>query len=160
MKIPQTNLRILSKAKNKPRAGDVFAFQVDPIPNLFFFGSVISTDTKIGGIADGGGVLIYLYRTTSADKTIIPSLRTSELLLPPIGTNAIPWTKGYFETVARNAEVEALPQHCFRDARGWFFDEFGNRLPNSIQPVGVYGLSGIGSIDTKISKALGIDLKA
>jgi hypothetical protein len=91
----------------------------------------------------------------------LPPLKTSELLVPPIGSNRQPWLKGYFEVIESGVllKEDVLPQHCFRDVRGWFFDEYGKRLAAPVEPVGTYGLSGIGSIDEEISKALGLPLK-
>jgi len=161
MKTPPTNLKILKRTRRKPEPGDIFAFQLELLPERYFFGRVVATDTKIGGFRDGGVILIYLYKTSSEDKTKIPTLHPSELLVPPIGTNGLPWSLGFFEVVKSgpNSVADLLPQHCFRDVRGWFFDEHGNRLPAVVEPVGVYGLSGIGSIDHKISQALGLPLK-
>ena len=33
-------------------AGDIFAFQVDPLLDRYFFGRVVATDTKIGNFED------------------------------------------------------------------------------------------------------------
>jgi hypothetical protein len=157
-----TNLRVLEKTKRKPESGDIFVFQLVNTPDRYFFGRVVATDTTIGGITEFGVVLIYLYRTSSPDKLTIPDLKVSDLLVPPIGTNTVPWTKGYFELVqqGQNKAEDLLPQHCFFDlARRCYFDEYGNRLPgNPTGPVGNYGLSGIGSIDIQVSKALGMEL--
>lgn len=161
MKTPPTNLVVLKKTRQKPEAGDIFAFQLEQFPDRYFFGRVVDTDTKIGNVHGGGVILIYLYRATSGDKMKIPDLRPSDLLVPPIGTNDRAWIRGFFEVVRSgpNTAVDLLPQHCFRDFRGWFFDEHGNRLSEAAEPVGVDGVSGIGSIDNKISDALGLPLK-
>jgi hypothetical protein len=55
---------------------------------------------------------------------------------------------------------DLLPQHCFRNSGGKFFDEYGNTLTGPVDPVGAYALSGIGAIDIEISIALGLPLKA
>jgi hypothetical protein len=161
MKTPPTNLKVLKKTRRKPEAGDIFVFQLEPIPERYFFGRVIATDTTIGNITEIGVVLIYLYRVTSSNKEDIPPLDPSDLLVPPIGTNRQAWLRGFFELVKSgvNKKEDLLPKHCFRDHRGWFLDEYGNRLPGPIEPVSINGLSGIGSIDNKISMALGLALK-
>ena len=99
-------------------------------------------------------ILIYLYNVASDEE--IPSLTLSNLLTAPIGTNALPWTKGFFEVVEnRRIEVnDLLPKHCFRDARGWYFDENANRLNTPHEPVGVFGLHSYKTIDEEIGKAL------
>ena len=58
-----------------------------------------------------------------------------------------------------NTADDLLPLHCFRNGAGNYFDEYGNRLSGPVEPVGIYGLSGIGSIDDKIRKALGLPIK-
>lgn len=163
----KTNLRILKKTRRRPQAGDIFVFQLESLPDQFFFGRVIATNTTIGGLHPSefkegiGVVLIYLYRTASFDKNIIPSLSPADLLLPPIGTNTKPWSLGFFEVVksGENKPEDLLPIHCFRDFRGWFLDEYGNRLPSASEPVGIYGIAGIGAIDADVSKALGVSVK-
>lgn len=154
MQTPPTHLRVLKKSRRAPERGDVFAFQHESLSDRFFFGRVVATDTNLGGL-DGWVILIYLYGASSPEKTVLPELRPSGLLVPPIGTNRLPWSRGFFEVV-KSAPIgpeDLLPQHCFRDIRG-FVDEYGKPLPGPIEPVGFYGLSGIGSIDLKISEAL------
>ncbi len=159
MATTKKNLLILKKTRRKPDQGDIFVFQLESLPDRYFFGRVVATDTTIGGITDIGVILIYLYRISSQDKKAIPDLQISDLLTPPIGTNAMPWTKGYFEVVhsGENSPDDLLTQHCFYSPfRKCYFDEYGNSLPTKVEPVGMYGLSGLGSIDNEISKALGI----
>jgi Immunity protein 26 len=157
MYAPPAHLRILKKSRRAPQRGDIFAFQIEAMPDRFFFGRVIATDTNLGGM-DGSAILIYIYRASSAVKTAVPELRPSELLVPPIGTNRLPWSRGFFEVV-KSAPVDPgdiLPQHCFRDIFHPFVDEYGKPLSGPTEPVGFYGLSGIGSIDLKIGAALGL----
>jgi hypothetical protein len=160
MKNLTQNLRVLRKTSRKPEAGDIFAFQLVPIPESFFFGRVVATNTKIGGISGVGVVLIYLYRTPSISKTQFPALKIDDMLLPPIGTNTVPWSKGYFELVktGENRAEDILRRHSFRDSRGWFFDEYGNRHYEPMDPVGDYALSGIGAIDVDISNAFSLPI--
>ena len=81
-------------------------------------------------------------------------------MIPPAMTNALPWSRGYFEFV-RNEPLRAtdvLRQHCFRDVRGWFFDETGRRLDEAVEPVGTWDLHSYRTIDDEISLALGLPL--
>ena len=121
------------------------------------------TDASIGGFQDV--ILVYLYKATSSSKTQIPQLSPRDLLIRPVGTNRLPWTRGYFETVAHEElrEDVVLPSHYFRDSlRGGFFDERGTRLEKEVAPVGVpvgeYGLDSYRTIDDEVSKALGVPL--
>ena len=87
-------------------------------------------------------------------------MMATNLLLPPIITNKQPWTKGYFETIANYPvrKDEQLEVHCFKDSRGWYFNEQGKRLQGKTDPVGEWGLHSYRTIDDAISIALGIPL--
>jgi len=75
-------------------------------------------------------------------------------------TNKRPWTMGYFKHVENRplSVMDRLPQHCFKDTRGWYFDQVGTRLAGPVEPVGSWGLHSFRTIDDEISKALGIPL--
>lgn len=147
-----SELQLLSPSRRKRSPGDVFVYQARP--GEFGFGRLISTDAKIGGFE--GVHLIYVYRAFSSSKGEIPVLDLNDLLLAPLGTNQKPWTLGYFEVVARCplSDAEVLPVHCFRDSRGWFFNEKGERLPSRSEPCGDYGLHSYRTIGEAIFKAL------
>src|ERR1700722_4348102 len=102
--------------RRKPVPGDIFTFQMGQFPERFYYGRVVATDTKIGN-APIGINLFYVYKTFSLDESNIPSLETADLLLPPIGTNDIPWKRGYFKVIKSVplAEGDLLPVHCFYD---------------------------------------------
>lgn len=148
------NLAVLKKGRRRPAAGDVFVMA--PSDGLFLYGRVIATDVSAGGFPDAN--LIYVYRARSREKNVIPVLLRGQLLVPPMMTNNLPWTRGYLEFLANHplGTMDRLPQHCFRDTRGWYFDEYGNRLPGPIEPVGQWGLQSFRTTDDEISKALGI----
>lgn len=150
------NLRILRPSRKLPRPGDVFA--LSPMEHLFLFGRVIATDAVVGPIE--GCILIYVYRdrSHSAGKSDRSLLRPDRLLLPPILTNRLPWSRGYFETVAHYdlTETEVLPIHCFRNWNGEYYDECGNELQGPVEPVGDRGLHSFRTIDDLVSRALGL----
>jgi len=148
------NLAVLRKTRRDPKAGDIFAML--PPDGQFLYGRVINTDANPLGV--GGVILLYIYRARSSEKRAIPDLRRGELLVPPLITNKRPWTMGYFEHLkeAPLTALDHLPQHCFRDVRGWYFDEAGKRLHGPVEPVGQWGLHSFRTIDDEVSKALGI----
>ncbi|QGQ21151.1 hypothetical protein GC089_16365 [Cellulomonas sp. JZ18] len=157
---PTTNLRVLKASRKKPRAGDLFVMQLPDGSHLF--GRVISTDAQAGPSMPGA-VLIYVYRQRFPGKDVPDrsALSRDHLLVSPMMTNHLPWSKGYFETVAHRPlePGDVLPQHCFLSAaRGRYFDERGNELPGPIEPVGDYGLHSYRTIDDAVSEALGLDL--
>lgn len=153
------NLNVLRKSRIVPTAGDIFVFQLLPMPGRFFFGRVVRTDAVVGGFKNT--VLIYLYKDTSPAKREIPALLPGNLLVPPLATNTLPWRKGYFESVARKplSKGDVLERHVFRDAmRKRFFDDSGREIASASGLVGSYGLHSYKTIDDEISKALGLPL--
>lgn len=148
------NLAVLRSSRRAPRVGDIFVML--PPDGRFLFGRVISTDAR--PLRVGGGLLLYIYRVRSDGKIPPSELRTSELLLPPLMTNRQPWIRGYFENV-ENRPVRAedlLSVHCFKDTRGYYFDESGTPLERESTPVGRWGLQSFRTIDDAVSDALGI----
>jgi hypothetical protein len=152
-----TNMRVLKKSRKRPRPGDVFALQIQD--GQFFFGRVVRLDASIFWMENC--VLIYVYKAASEDKHRVPHLSKTELLVPPILTNFLPWSKGYFETVEHRPleEEDVLEIHCFWScaSRG-YYDEYSNRLPGRLEPCGEHGLDSYRTIDDKISRAQGIPL--
>lgn len=157
----KTNIQILKPSRKKAQPGDVFAVGLPD--GTFLFGRVVSTHAQWTLAVDADpAILIYLYRERSAAKAAVPDrsmMRPDRLLVSPIMTNRLAWTRGYFETLA-NVPLEpneVLPQHCFLSAsRGRYFDDEGNELTGAIEPVGDYALHSFRTIDDQISDALGI----
>lgn len=154
--VEHTNLRILKPSRKPVRPGDVFVFK--PNEKHFYFGRVIKTAVSVGGFPNG--VLVYLYDASSPDKVKIPELRRDDLLLPPLATNRLPWSRGYFETVEFRPlkASDVLPVHCFRSSTGRCFDEAANPISVPVEPVGEFALQSYRSIDDLVSDALGIKL--
>jgi hypothetical protein len=152
----QTNLRILKPSRRKPRPGDVFAMQAPD--DQYLFGRVISTEAEIGPMTDC--ILIYVFRARSAAKKLPErtELAPDKLLVPPIMTNRLPWSRGYFESLAA-VPLEAddvLEQHCFRRSNGQYYDETNHELPGPVEPVGDWALRSYRTIDDQLSDALGL----
>lgn len=153
----KTNLRILRPSRKRIRPGDVFALQ--PREQTYLLGRIISTEARIGPMQDV--VLLYVYRTRFTSMPDAQRFPHDDLLVSPIMTNRLPWTRGYFENVGHwdLDSADVLDQHCFQDAeRGMYFDEFSNELPGPIEPVGDWGLHSYRTIDDEVSSALGIPL--
>lgn len=131
-----------------------------PPDDLYVFGRVIATDAVAGGGTPTAN-LLYLYRVRSPTKAVPDrkDLRPDDLLVSPVMTNRLPWSRGYFETLANLAprEDELLDQHCFLDpVWGTYFDEHGQQVPGPVEPVGDYVLHSFRTIDDQVSDALGI----
>ena len=155
-----TNLRVLSPSRQRPRPGDLFA--LCPADDLYLFGRVINTEAWAGPPMPHA-ILIYIYEIQGNQS--VPrdrgELTRDRLLVPPIMTNRLPWSRGYFQTIANSPLLpgDAFERHCFRDSlRGICFDEFTNRLSRCVEPCGELGLHSFRTIDDAISQALGIPL--
>lgn len=153
-----TNLQVLRPSRKKPKPGDVFAMQL--ADGRYVFGRVVSTEAYAGP-AMPGAILIYIYRTRSDTKEVPPAeeMRSDLLLVSPIMTNKLPWSKGYFETLANVplSEDDVLDQHCFLAWTGRYYDEKLNELPGPREPVGGYGLASFRTVDDEVSDALGFE---
>jgi hypothetical protein len=150
------NLAVLRRSRSKPEMGDIFVLR--PADGQYLFGRVV--DTNANPLGTGGANLIYIYRVRSTVKSPPQPLLRGQLLIPPAMTNRLPWSRGYFERVDHQpmTRLDRLPQHCFVDTRGWYFDETGVRLPGPVEPVGQWGVHSFRTIDDEVSKALGIPL--
>ncbi|RUO50523.1 hypothetical protein CWE21_00005 [Pseudidiomarina aquimaris] len=152
-----TNMKVLKKTKQKPLPGDIFSFQI--LDGKYHWGRVVSVTASVGGFDDC--VLIYLYKTQTEGNDEVPSLTTSDLLLPPITTNELPWKKGYFKLIENRGGIgpDLLPVHCFYDPLfKRYCNEHGEVLSQKVEPCGVYGLDSYRTIDDKVSEALGLEL--
>jgi Immunity protein 26 len=147
-------MRTLKPTRKQPRAGDVFTLAVR---DNFLFGRVITTDAKAGWSMPGAR-LIYIFRTHSRIATLPDRgvLQATNLLVPPIMTNNVPWSRGYFEALDNLPfqPGEVLPLHCFRASHGTYFDDQANQLPGGVEPCGDWGLHSFASIDDVVSDAL------
>jgi hypothetical protein len=150
------NLTVLKKTRRIPEVGDIFVMQ--PPDGQFLYGRVVDTNANPLGV--GGAVLVYIYRARSATLTPIPALFRGQLLVPPMMTNKQAWTKGYFQYLENRplSDMDRYSEHCFKDSRGWYFNEAGKRLAGPKEPVGQWGLHSYRTIDDEISRALGLPL--
>lgn len=152
-----TNLQVLTPSRKAPKAGDIFVCR--PSGRGYFFGRVVATDARIATMESC--TLLYVFAIERETKLPPDRLSAMQLLIPPFMTNRLPWSKGYFETVAhRHFELgERLPNHCFeepgrRPVRYW--DEYNHELSQKKEPCGIHALKSYRTIDDAISDALGI----
>jgi len=151
------NMKVLKKSRSHPKVGDIFTFQMKN-DDRFFFGRVVCKDAKEGPFEKL--ILIYVYNSSSKEKNTIPELNKKNLLIPPLMTNSLPWTRGYFETITNRPfdNNDVFEKHCFRDIRGRYFDEYNNPLDKAYEPCGEGGVNSFRTIDDEVSEALGIPL--
>lgn len=147
----------LEPYRRRLHAGDVFVAM--PLDGLYLYGRVISTEAQLVGME--GVNLIYVYRVRSDAQAHVPwdQLSVDDLLIPPVLTNRLGWSRGYLKTVDHRplAPGDVLSQHCFRSSVDeCFYDERLNKIPARVEPCGNYGLSSYVSLGIKIALALGL----
>lgn len=151
------NLRVLRPSRKAPRPGDIFAMQ---LPNgKYVFGRVILTDLSRERAPMPGAILIYVYRHLSSSKSpSLAQLRPDALAVPPIFTNRLAWTKGYFENLRQLPfrPSDLLERHCFLRWDGRFLNLDGEVIPNRLEPCGDWALTSYRMIDDMVSDGFGI----
>lgn len=155
----KTNLRPLKRSYKKLTPGDIFAMLLPD--GRYLFGRVILSDLPATRAPMPTSNLIYIYKVQSDKKAPPPiqALKPENLLIAPEFINRMPWTKGYFETVAHEPlqQADLLQQHCFWDSsRKIYTDETGEKLAKRIEPCGIWGLGSYRVLDDLVSDALGI----
>jgi hypothetical protein len=135
-----------------------------PPGEQYIFGRVMGTNLQGNRAPMPGAHLIYVYRWQSKSNEPDRSrLNPQDMLLPPLFINDLPWSKGYFETVAHwpLGDSDLLPQHCFWDAlRDCYVNDKGEDLPSPVEPCGDWGLHSYRTFDDALSEALAIPLAA
>ena len=136
------------------------------LPNeSYLFGRVIIADAPRSAAPMPGSNLLYIYdRQSQAQNPQPEDLRPGNLLIPPVWTNRLAWTKGYFRTLENRpiGPFDRLRQHCFcrtlprPDAPQVFLDEKGSQLAHRTEPCGIWGLVSYRWIDDAVSDAIGI----
>ena len=107
-----------------------------------------------------GANLIYIFEHQSESARPDPAvLKPSGLLLPPIWTNALAWSRGYFMNVdfIDVSPSRLLPKHCFwRASAKRYVDDGGEGIGDRIEPCGQWELVSYRWIDDQVSDAVGI----
>ena len=153
----QTNLRKIKSPRQAPVAGDVFALQLPT--GKYLFGRVVLDNPPRECAPMPESYLVYIYAVQSDTMRVEHGrLRKEELLLAPIWTNKLGWTKGYFKVVGNQALDSSitLRHHCFRRYDGVYLDEVGAKLSGGFEPCGQWGLVSYRWIDDHVSDALNI----
>lgn len=154
----KTNLVRMKGTRRRPESGDVFCMHLPS--GEFLFGIVRLANPPRENAPMPCAYLIYIYDWRSLAPT--PDyfkLLPESLLIPPLWTNQMPWTKGYFQHIEnRPIPIGAVPRHsCFRVSTGKFVNENGARIERPDSLCGEWGLVSYRWIDDRISDALGIE---
>jgi hypothetical protein len=149
------NMQQMGGSRKTLKAGNVFTFHIGA--RGYGYGRIVRTDVDFGGDADT--ILIYIYNRFDTEPDHNSILSPRQLLLPPILTNRLPWSRGYFTIISSCAlsQDDILPVHCFWDVLNEkHVNENGKKLARKIEPCGIYALDSFRTIDRAISEALGI----
>ncbi|WP_420000734.1 Imm26 family immunity protein [Asticcacaulis excentricus] len=158
---PPTNFQFIRRNRKPLAVGDVFALQLPG--GKYLHGCIIICGAKTGPMP--GANLLYIYKDQSDDiEPKFENLRPHNLLIPPVWTNRMAWTRGYFVPVGRMevTSSQRLRSHCFWSvARKRYLSETGVRC-SWLQRVlntkfrGSWGLTSYLGIDDCISEAIGL----
>lgn len=154
--------QLLTPSRKRPHPGDIFVMKTD---KGYLFGRVVSTDAKWGYSPETKGVnLVYVYRGLYPHSRPVPfeRLMPEKLLFPPIMTNNLGWSRGYFETVANIplTPTDTLSVHCFKDSHGNYYDEDGRRLKAPTKIVGMLGLDSYLNVEERVGEVLSDERKS
>lgn len=131
---------------------------------LHLFGRVVLAAVPYTRAPMPGANLIYIYAVQSLlPRADFRELLASGLLVPPVWTDRLPWTKGYFQHINNRPlnGFDLLP-HCFRrapvepDSAIKYVDEAGRELRARTEPCGEWGLASYRWIDDQVSDAVGM----
>lgn len=153
-----TNMRVLSPSRRRLQAGDVFV-TLWPDDD-YLFGRVVDTEADAGfSTYDMNLIYVYSVRSREPELPEREELRPDRLLIPPLIINRLPWSRGYFQTIANVDldETDLLAQHCFEDWQGKLRDEKGRPLASRSEPCGQAGLHSFRTFDDDVSRALGFE---
>ncbi|MFJ2506071.1 Imm26 family immunity protein [Microbacterium sp. NPDC087592] len=151
------NLELLKRSRHRPTDGDMFEMQVSGGPRLL--GRVAAADIHdLTRTPMPGANLIYVFQPGIEIEDLLTPTK-EQLLLAPIFTNRMGWTRGYFRHLENRplGEEGTLVDLCFWDAF-WksHVDENRRRISSRSEPCGPWGLASYLWIDDHVSDALGI----
>lgn len=160
----QTNIIPGPKSRKPPRAEHGFFLEVKDVG--FLLGYLVSTEAiwSIAGASSGYANLVYIYSDVYPSIEAVEELSPSDLLIPPLLTNNLAWSRGYFQQIPNETVVKfppSLPVHGFLHLRtGQTYDENGKVIDSAPADSGEFVLQSYLTIDDRISDALGIQRAA
>lgn len=149
-------------SRRKTVPGDVFSIK---IPDGYLLGRVVANNAKSSPWDEPQLQLLYIYAGVRKDLKSVTAedFRPPNLLIPPVLTNRMGWTRGYYETLT-NIPLESadlLKRHVFREpGKQNYWDENSEPVEESdISDASLVGLQALQSYFTtedRISRALGL----
>ena len=154
--------QLQSPSRKKVVPGDVFSIK---LPEGYLFGRVIATNAKSSEWDEPHLHLLYIYKDihkTAADFQI-DDFRPPQLLIPPVITNRLGWSRGVYETVGHIPleDTDKLERNIFkRPGHTDYWDENANPVDEPlVKDRSVVGLQAVHSymtIEWEVSVALGL----
>jgi hypothetical protein len=148
------NLQVIRTSRAAPEVGDIFRMRL--VDSTYLFGRVINTEVKFATGFDAILVHVYQSRNTSGEPPL-GEMTIDRLLIRPYLVNRLPWSRGYFETVAKGPlPSSARPAGlCFySQAFGTYRDENGLEIASRVEPCGLWALGNHVTVDQVITGAL------
>ncbi|MGB4762207.1 MAG: hypothetical protein WBP12_02510 [Candidatus Saccharimonas sp.] len=153
-----TNIIAGPSSRKRGHAGDGFFLEVQGIG--FLVGRLLSTDA-FWSVGQSGANMVQIFNTVFNSREEAFRGRVENLLIAPVLTNNLPWSKGYFQALPEEATTTfATPHmnyHFFHAQTAAYYDHTGRVVPHPEQPVGEFLLDSYLTIDDKVSDALGIE---
>lgn len=145
-------LRVIKRKRKYPKKGDVFL--LNPQENLYYKGVVVNN--HINNINGEDLILILIsdieYKSIT-DKDF--SLNLRELLISPALVGYEYWTRGYFYTIDNIGNLSIKESYGFYSiGKKMFYDEYGNKLKQRPDIIGIYGVSTIVGIAREINREI------
>jgi hypothetical protein len=152
--------QLQTPSRKKVAPGDIFSMK---LPGGYLLGRVIATNAKSSEWDEPHLHLLYIYKGVHKTTTDfqIDDFRPPQLLIPPVITNRLGWSRGVYETIghAPLENADRLERNVFlRPGRNDYWDENANPIKAShVKDKSMVGLQAVHSymtIEYRVSVAL------
>lgn len=149
-------------SRKKVVPGDIFSIK---IPDGYLLGRVIATDARSSEWDEPHLHLIYIYNGLRENPINFKpeDFRPPSLLIPPVLTNHLAWSRGYYKTIGHLplSEEDVLVQHAFREpGTNKLWNEEARPVDeSSVQDASIIGVQAVQSYlttENRVSLALGL----
>lgn len=146
-------VKLAERVPREPSVGDIVGIKLNI--GEWLIARVVSCDANASEFSDSDAlILLYVYKYR-LNELIVPTLLPLEdLLISPVIVNLELWSTRrcrFIESRPIPTE-ERLETHCFWVPEPWreaYYDGFGNKLPERIEPCGtlvMYTVQGLGKL--------------
>lgn len=163
MKPKEFQLKVIKKSKPKIKEGDIFV--LSPIENVYFYGKVLKAN--INHISNDTFVqdkhLVFIFKNKTISQNIDGfNPNYSKLLIRPTIVDVSYWNKGFFFNVGNTQilEMEKKLDYGFLKIgfkANTYCKEDGTALDRKPEILGIFGVSTITGVASKVQKEIIID---